>query len=113
MRGVVVDTAHFKGNFPESCSLEAAEGEDGPWLEILTRSPLRGDAENLFGIESDRRFRDMLRNLELVSMMLDRDARISVQEANPNEIVSHLGSDRDFGRAPAPRGKPFTAGEQP
>jgi allantoicase len=56
IRGVAVDTSFFKGNFPESCSLEASEGEDGPWAEILPRAPLRGDCENLFPIESDRRF---------------------------------------------------------
>ena len=56
IRGVAVDTSFFRGNFPESCSLEASEGEDGPWVEILPRAPLRGDCENLFPIESDRRF---------------------------------------------------------
>jgi allantoicase len=55
VRGVCVDTAFFKGNFPESCSIDGAEGEEGPWLEILPRSPLEGDAENLFPVESDRR----------------------------------------------------------
>ena len=56
IRGVNVDTSFFRGNFPESCSIEAAENEDGPWTEILTRSPLRGDAENLFPIGSVGRF---------------------------------------------------------
>lgn len=56
IRGVNVDTSFFSGNFPESCSIEAAEGEDGPWTEILPRSPLRGDAENLFPIGSVGRF---------------------------------------------------------
>jgi allantoicase len=54
--GVDVNTAFFRGNFPESCSIEAAESEEGPWTEILPRSPLRGDAENLFPIEANRRF---------------------------------------------------------
>ncbi len=44
---VTVDTAYFTGNFPESCSLEAAHvaGEPGPthWSEVLPRSPLHGD----------------------------------------------------------------------
>ncbi|HEV8610986.1 MAG TPA: allantoicase [Thermoanaerobaculia bacterium] len=53
--GVDVDTAFFRGNFPESCSIEAAEAEDGPWTGILPRSPLSGDAKNLFSIEGDRR----------------------------------------------------------
>ncbi|MDQ5857001.1 MAG: allantoicase [Acidobacteriota bacterium] len=55
IRGVTVDTAFFKGNFPEACSLEAAESADGPWTEILARSPLRGDAENPFPVHADRR----------------------------------------------------------
>ena len=56
VRGICVDTAFFKGNFPESCSLEAGEGPDGPWVEILPKSLLRGDSENLFAVANDRRF---------------------------------------------------------
>jgi len=51
VRGVVVDTAHFTGNFPEACSLDAREDAGGPWREILLRSPLAGDSENPFAIE--------------------------------------------------------------
>jgi allantoicase len=61
LRGVVVDTSFFKGNYPEQCSLEACaadrEGDaealaaDGvAWSEIVPRSALRGDAENGFPI---------------------------------------------------------------
>jgi allantoicase len=67
IRGVCVDTAFFKGNFPESCSIEAGEVGGDPaeadfesshfgWTDILPKSPLRGDAENLFPVGSDRRF---------------------------------------------------------
>lgn len=61
-RGVVVDTSHFRGNYPESCSLEACavEGHPGPeellgaaWTEILPRSPLQGNTKNRFPIEKD------------------------------------------------------------
>jgi allantoicase len=63
-RGVVVDTRHFRGNYPESCSLDAcavdghpAPGElagDGTaWTEILPLAPLQGDGRNLFPIEKD------------------------------------------------------------
>jgi allantoicase len=61
MRGVVrlivVDTAFFRGNFPEACSIEgstAPEGtlvanlQSGEWTEIIPRSPLRGDERNVF-----------------------------------------------------------------
>lgn len=55
VRGIVVDTAHFKGNFPEACSLDAREQEAAPWREILSRSPLSGDSENLFSVHDSRR----------------------------------------------------------
>jgi allantoicase len=59
IRGVVVDTAFFRGNFPASCSLEAAEITDAldlaaletaHWQEIVPRSPLAGDTKNAFAI---------------------------------------------------------------
>src|SRR5687767_65441 len=61
VRGVVVDTAYFRGNYPESCSLEACalppESDvdallAAEWVEILTRSPLKGDSENELAIEA-------------------------------------------------------------
>jgi allantoicase len=64
VRGVVVDTAHFKGNYPESCSIEACEvaGYSGAgglagaaWSEILPPTPLEGDRENAFSIAGERR----------------------------------------------------------
>ena len=48
VHGVVVDTAFFRGNYPEHCSLDAAPSPDGPWTEILPKSPLKGDAKNVF-----------------------------------------------------------------
>ncbi|HEX8688085.1 MAG TPA: allantoicase, partial [Pyrinomonadaceae bacterium] len=67
VRGVVVDTSFFRGNFPESCSLEACAappnadaealaGEVTNWVEILPQSRLEGDAENSFAVTSDVRF---------------------------------------------------------
>jgi allantoicase len=64
LRVVVVDTTHFRGNYPESCSLEicalpgyptAAEllREDLAWREILGRVPLQGHAKNVFRIEGE------------------------------------------------------------
>ena len=62
IRGVVVDTSHFRGNFPESCSLEACavEGYPAPgelltaeWTEILPGSPLAGHAKNRFAVARD------------------------------------------------------------
>jgi len=67
VRGVVVDTSFFRGNYPESCSLEAcAAGANATveeltsdatrWVEILPVSKLQGDSLNPFAVESDERF---------------------------------------------------------
>lgn len=61
VRGMVVDTSFFRGNYPESCSIEAA-WVDGtpdpetiatksPWREIVPRSPLQGDSPNPFAVQ--------------------------------------------------------------
>jgi len=67
IRGVVVDTSHFKGNYPEQCSLEACALDGNPsveqltstatqWTEVLPKSGLRGDSENRFLIQDPRRY---------------------------------------------------------
>jgi len=64
---VVVDTAHFTGNVPAACWVEAcaAEGYPAPadllgpsvtWVEIVPRSTLAGDSENCFTVADARRF---------------------------------------------------------
>lgn len=67
IRGVVVDTSFFRGNYPEQCSIEACEMDGYPaaeevldketvWKEILPKSSLKGDSQNLFSIDSNQRF---------------------------------------------------------
>jgi len=67
VRGVVVDTAFFRGNYPEHCSLEACavdgapsldalQGEGTHWVEVLPKSQLQGDSLNRFEIDSPNRF---------------------------------------------------------
>ncbi|HEX2203296.1 MAG TPA: allantoicase [Longimicrobium sp.] len=66
VRGVVVDTAFFRGNYPEHCSIDACAlpGTPSPaelladgvaWTEILPKSPLQGDTRNRFAIASPLR----------------------------------------------------------
>ena len=66
VRGVVIDTSFFTGNFPEAASLDACEAEGTPpasaftdgsiaWLPLLPRTPLAGDTRNLFAIERSPR----------------------------------------------------------
>ncbi|MFJ6793843.1 allantoicase [Streptomyces sp. NPDC091268] len=67
IRGILVDTAHFRGNFPQQVSIEAAAFDgapsvahllenDGAWEVILPRTPVRGHAANAFPIDSERRW---------------------------------------------------------
>lgn len=63
IHGFTLDTAHFKGNYPESCSIEGREAADdnveslvrGGWFEILARTPLAGDTENRFAASAPSR----------------------------------------------------------
>jgi len=67
IRGVVVDTSHFKGNYPEQCSIEACALDGLPsaeqlssqsqeWIEILPKSKLNGDSINPFSVDSAERW---------------------------------------------------------
>jgi allantoicase len=47
-RGVDVDTAFFKGNFPESCAIDVGDGTE--WHSVLPVTPLQGDSHNLIAI---------------------------------------------------------------
>lgn len=65
VRGVVVDTAFFKGNYPpevsvEGCSVEGyptpAELEQADWVTLVPRSDAQGDSPNRFGVGVPQRF---------------------------------------------------------
>ena len=65
VRGVVIDTAWFKGNYPPFASVEgtSVEGYPSPeelaaadWQTILERSPLQGDTANAFPVAAAERF---------------------------------------------------------
>ena len=66
VRGVVVDTSYFRGNYPEQCSLEGASftglpseaellDESVVWRPLLAQVSLNGDSRNPFPIESSER----------------------------------------------------------
>jgi allantoicase len=65
IRGVVVDTAHFTGNFPPYASIEACgvEGYPAPeeladqdWVSLVPRAALAGDTRNLFEVTGSGRY---------------------------------------------------------
>jgi allantoicase len=71
IRGVVVDTTHFKGNHPPHCSLEACAAESdaaaladsADWSEILPKSRLKADSVNPFAIANRHRYTHLRLNI--------------------------------------------------
>jgi allantoicase len=66
IKGVVVDTSFFRGNFPSHCSIEACAidgqpdvhrllGAETEWVEILPQLELKGDFQNHFTLHRDQR----------------------------------------------------------
>lgn len=66
VRGVVVDTSYFRGNYPEHCSLDGTALSGLPteaelisdvihWVRLLPQMPLKGDSQNPFPIQYDER----------------------------------------------------------
>jgi len=67
VRGVVVDTSFFRGNYPEACALEGVEVDGVPdpeslaadaatrWHDLVPRTPLAGDSRNAFAVAIERR----------------------------------------------------------
>ncbi|WP_431041573.1 allantoicase [Streptomyces sp. P1-3] len=67
IRGVVVDTAHFRGNYPQAVSVEAASVPGSPspeellapdvkWTTLVPRTAVGGHAANGFAVEAEQRF---------------------------------------------------------
>ncbi|MEU7045709.1 allantoicase [Streptomyces varsoviensis] len=66
VRGLVVDTAHFRGNHPAAVSVEGAAVEGAPspaelladdvkWTVLVPRTPVGGHAANGFAVDAGRR----------------------------------------------------------
>ncbi|MGP3982205.1 allantoicase [Streptomyces sp. KR80] len=67
IRGIIVDTAHFRGNYPQAVSIEgtAVTGSPSPeellapdvrWSEIVPRTAIGGHAANGFVVDLEQRF---------------------------------------------------------
>jgi allantoicase len=73
IRGIVIDTAWFKGNYPPHASVEACAVDGWPaprefaeradWVEIVPVSALKGDAAHLFEVADPRRFTHVRLNI--------------------------------------------------
>jgi len=72
VRGLVVDTAYFRGNFPEAFALEGADLPGDPdldrdwstvapgWHELVPRTALAGDTQNRFAVTEASRVSHLL-----------------------------------------------------
>jgi allantoicase len=67
VRGIVVDTAHFRGNYPQAVSVEATSvagspspeqllADDVEWTTLVPRTAIGGHAANGFAVDVERRF---------------------------------------------------------
>jgi allantoicase len=72
VHAVVVDTAYFTGNFPQSASVEACYLDGYPeadalagarWTEIVPRSALKGDTPHVFEIPPGKRYSHVRLNI--------------------------------------------------
>jgi allantoicase len=74
IHGIVVDTAHFRGNYPAAVSVEAtaADGaasarslcrDEVTWTPLVPRTPVGGHAANGFAVGVGRRFTHVRLNL--------------------------------------------------
>jgi allantoicase len=53
VRGVVIDTSYFTGNYPPEAAVEGRTAAG--WTTLVPRAPVKGDAENAFEVTSRRR----------------------------------------------------------
>ncbi|MEO8334784.1 MAG: allantoicase [bacterium] len=73
VRGVVIDTSFYRGNYPDRASIEGCEIEGTPspdelvnsahWRTLLPESALQGDAQNKFAIGDDERVTHLRLNI--------------------------------------------------
>lgn len=67
VRGIVLDTAHFRGNYPQAVSVEATSVPGSPspddllagavrWTTLLPRTAVGGHAANGFTVAAEQRF---------------------------------------------------------
>lgn len=73
VHGVVIDTAFYTGNYPESASIDgmavrgvptaAALAESSEWIPLLPQVALRGDSENPFAVDVSHRVTHLRLNI--------------------------------------------------
>ena len=93
--GIDIDTSHFTGNYPEHASIDACDCELDPddstvWKEIVPKSPLKGDSNNVFFVESDQNWSHLRLNIYPDGGV----ARLRVY-GEVHKDWSHIGSEEE------------------
>tara|TARA_Y100000588_G_scaffold165049_2_gene179110 strand:+ start:3801 stop:4808 length:1008 start_codon:yes stop_codon:yes gene_type:complete len=66
---IVIDTSHFTGNYPPFASVDACTcpdwdpDESTQWIEVLSKSPLKGNAAFRYQVEHDKVFTHVRLNI--------------------------------------------------
>jgi allantoicase len=72
IHGLVLDTAFFRGNYPEEVSIEACDLSGVPsldalcaaeWTELVARTRVRGNSRNHFAVQDGRRWTHLRLNI--------------------------------------------------
>ena len=104
VRGVVIDTTHFTGNFPESASIDATSvdgtpsaewlaGSEARWEQLLIETKLEGNAVNAFDVDNGRRVTHVRLNIFPDGGV----ARLRVHgDAIPSETTFMSGREADL-----------------
>ncbi|WP_033415954.1 allantoicase [Hahella ganghwensis] len=107
IRGIDVDTNHFRGNAPLSVSMEACacDGEltdNAEWVEILPQSDVEPHSQNLFKITSESAWTHVRLRIYpdggVARLRIYGDPQISWNNFLPGELID-LASIKNGGRA--------------
>jgi allantoicase len=104
IHGFNVDTAHFLGNYPEHCSIEACALEGNPgvdellqahWTELVPTSRLQGGSRNFFACHSRERWTHLRLNIYpdggVARFRVHGEAAPDWNQWEPDELIDLAG----------------------
>ncbi|NIB40942.1 allantoicase [Pseudomaricurvus alkylphenolicus] len=107
IRGFDVDTNHFRGNAPQSVSIEACVcngqlDDNTEWTTLLPQTPVDAHSQNLFSIDSDQIWTHIRLNIfpdgGVARFRVYGDPSIDASQFLPGELID-LASIKNGGRA--------------
>ncbi len=107
IRGVDVDTNFFRGNAPQTVSIEACISEGQPddsteWHSILEQSEVEAHSQNLFEVDSDQAWTHVRLNIfpdgGVARLRVYGEAKVNWNDFLPGELID-LASIKNGGKA--------------